>query len=255
VAIRIDPVSTQIKNDGHDTAILNFCAVDYHGRMVPTADDLLHFEVLGDGILKGVGNGDPNSHEPDNVPYRKLFAGLCQALVMSKPGAKSITVRASADGLEGAEVTLDVAQVEQPDYIFPCENHEIYSFTMSEISKDRLDPLVQLSDNDMNSFVPIRFQMGHYQVDYFSGWRIYRTVFTPPAAGCYTMTVGSVFAEDLEIWVGGKCCCKESKLHHRRLTCRFAADAPVEVRILTNVRTDDPNGAGLSQWVQIKKES
>ena len=253
-AIKIEAVSPSIKNDGHDTAILNFSVVDKKGRMVPTADDFLHFEVLGDGILKGVGNGDPNSHEPDNAPYRRLFAGRCQALVMSKPCAKNIKVRAWAEGLESAEITLDVAQSVQPDYIHSCENHEIYSFTMSEIAQERPDPLVKLSDNDMNSFIPVRFQMGHYQVDFFTGWRIYRTLWTPPKEGTYTLSLGKVFADSLEIYTGNKLLCKKEHLNHEPVSCSFEANQPTELRILIHGNTDDPNGAGIGHWIQIKKD-
>lgn len=253
-SIRIDAVNPKIKNDGHDTAILNFCVVDKRGRMVPTADDLLLFDVIGDGILKGVGNGDPNSHEPDNAPCRKLFAGRCQALVQSLPGAKSITVRAAAEGLESAEITLDVVQTAQPDYIQSCENYEIYSFTMSEIAQERPDPLVKLSDNDMNSFIPVRFQMGHYQVDFFTGWRIYRTLWTPPKDGTYTLFFGKVFAESMEVYAGSKLIFKKEALNHEPVSCTFEAHDPTELRILIHGNTDSPNGSGISQWIQIKKD-
>ena len=250
-AIQIQADAT-IKNDGHDTAVLNFCVVDKKGRVVPTAENLLHFEVPGDGAVIGVGNGDPNSHEPDKAPYRKLFAGRCQALVQSRPGAKHITVRATGEGLESAELTLDVLDVQQPHYIQSCENCELYSFTMSEIAKERPDPLVRLSDNDMNSFIPVRFQMGHYQVDFFRGWRIYRTVWTPPKAGTYTLSFGRVFAEHLEVYAGSTLLCKKEHINHEPICCTFEACAPTELRILIRANTDDPNGAGISQWVKVQ---
>ena len=39
--------------------------LDDHGRIVPTADTLVSFEVHGPARLVGVGNGDPSSHEND----------------------------------------------------------------------------------------------------------------------------------------------------------------------------------------------
>lgn len=250
-AIVIEAANSTIKNDGHDTAVLNIGVVDRQGRPVPTADDLINFEVLGDGILKGVGNGDPNSHEPDDAPYRRLFAGRCQALVQSRPGAKEIRVRAYGDGLQEVEIALDVAQVAQPDRIGLCEDHELYGFTMSEISQERPDPLMILSDNDMNSFVPVRFQMGHYQLDFFRGWRIYRALWTPSKAGRYTMSFGKVFAEEMEVYVGGTLCFQGHALSHAPVRCDFEADGEVELRVLLRVQTDDPSGAGISKWVQI----
>ncbi|MGD0090469.1 MAG: hypothetical protein ABSE73_11165, partial [Planctomycetota bacterium] len=45
--------------DGEDVALLTVDALDSAGRAVPTASDLIHFKVTGDGALIGVGNGDP----------------------------------------------------------------------------------------------------------------------------------------------------------------------------------------------------
>ncbi len=64
-----------VKNDGADTIILNFCIVDKKGVVVPTADNLIHVEVIGDGYVRGVGNGDPNSHESDVLPERRAYCG------------------------------------------------------------------------------------------------------------------------------------------------------------------------------------
>ncbi|MBP3634240.1 MAG: DUF4982 domain-containing protein [Oscillospiraceae bacterium] len=251
-AVKIEPVCQTIKNDGHDTAILNVCVVDKKGRPVPTADNTIRFEVLGDGILRGVGNGDPNSHEKDDAPYRRLFAGLCQALVMSKPGAKAITVRAESDGLEPAEVTLEVVSTAQPNYILSCENNELSGFTMSELSKERPDPLVVLSDNDMNSFIPVRFQAEHYQVDFQRGWRIYRVVY--PADGTYTLRFARVFAESFEVYAGSTLCCKKEHLRHEEVTCSFTAHGKTELRILICGKTDSPSGCGISGMIEIKKK-
>lgn len=250
-AVCMEAVNTSIKNDGHDTAVLNVSVVDQYGRPVPTADGLIRFEVSGDGILKGVGNGDPNSHEPDNAPCRKLFAGRCQALVAAKPEGGSVTVRAAAEGLAPAEVTLQVVQTAQEHRILPCEDHEFYSFTMSEISKERPDPLVVLSDNDMNSFIPVRFRYEHYQVDFRQGWRIYRAVY--PARGSFCLRIDKVLAEELEVYAGTGLCCKKENLRHEPVTCTFTADGPTELRILIRGKTDSPLGCGISGMIEITK--
>ena len=39
--------------------------VDAAGRHVPTADCEVSFRLAGPGRIRGVGNGDPSSHEPD----------------------------------------------------------------------------------------------------------------------------------------------------------------------------------------------
>ena len=57
------------------------------GRVVPTADNLVTFEVTGPGSVAGVGNGNPSDHDPDQAQQRHAFHGLCM-----------VVVRAGADG-------------------------------------------------------------------------------------------------------------------------------------------------------------
>jgi len=73
--------------DGKDAIVFNCSVVDKAGREVPDAAMLLHFAVSGGMRIIGVGNGDPSSHEPDQVAdgnwQRHLFGGKCQVIVRS----------------------------------------------------------------------------------------------------------------------------------------------------------------------------
>jgi beta-galactosidase len=53
-----------LRGNGRDVAVFTVSTQDDQGRLVPTADSLVHFEVSGGRII-GVGNGDPSSHEPE----------------------------------------------------------------------------------------------------------------------------------------------------------------------------------------------
>jgi beta-galactosidase len=64
-AIRLVPDHATIKADGEDISVFTVQAVDAQGRLVPTADNPVNFELNGPGRILGVGNGDPVSHEPD----------------------------------------------------------------------------------------------------------------------------------------------------------------------------------------------
>ena len=64
-AIKLTPDRTTINPDGEDLSIVTVAVTDAKGRIVPTADDLIHFQISGAGKIIGVGNGDPGSHEPD----------------------------------------------------------------------------------------------------------------------------------------------------------------------------------------------
>jgi len=51
--------------DRNEVAVITVKVVDDKGRVIPTAEDLIHFELEGVGNIMGVGNGNPSSLEPD----------------------------------------------------------------------------------------------------------------------------------------------------------------------------------------------
>jgi beta-galactosidase len=60
----LTPDRTAIDADGADAAVFTVSARDAQGRAVPTAGNLVDFDIKGGRII-GVGNGDPGCHEPD----------------------------------------------------------------------------------------------------------------------------------------------------------------------------------------------
>jgi len=106
--IQMLPDRCMLHNDGEDTVPVNIYTVDNQGVLVPDASCHIKFTVEGDGIILGCGNGDPTSHEIDALPERDLFAGWCQVLVRTEPGAKQLMLKATADGLKGSSVTFNI---------------------------------------------------------------------------------------------------------------------------------------------------
>jgi beta-galactosidase len=111
--IFLTPDRATINADGEDVAVFTVSAVDAQGRIVPLAQDKINFALDGVGKIIGVGNGDPNCHEPDtfiqptSVPWtRSLFNGLAQVIVQSTRNAGEIKLTASANGLEPATVVV-----------------------------------------------------------------------------------------------------------------------------------------------------
>ena len=87
-----------------EVIIANAQIIDARGRPVPTADNLLRFGASGATIV-GVGNGDPNSPEPDTASERRAFNGLAQAIVrVGHRGVVDISV--AGDGLSGSRVRI-----------------------------------------------------------------------------------------------------------------------------------------------------
>jgi beta-galactosidase len=96
-----------IKADGDDLSFVTVRVADDKGVLVPNADNLIKFEVAGEGLVAAVDNGSQTSHEPFKADHRKAFNGICLAIVQSKEKAGTITLRASSEGLEGASVTIE----------------------------------------------------------------------------------------------------------------------------------------------------
>lgn len=97
---------------GAGTAIVTAEIVDGNGHLVPHADNMLRFEA-SDGVrILGLGNGDPNSHEPDTphrgLGMRRTFHGLAQVILdtsrVADEGEASLI--ATADGLLEANLNL-----------------------------------------------------------------------------------------------------------------------------------------------------
>ena len=63
--IQLTPDRKTINADGQDVSVFTVSAVDAKGRIVPVAQNKIHFSVEGAGNIIGVGNGDPSCHEPD----------------------------------------------------------------------------------------------------------------------------------------------------------------------------------------------
>jgi beta-galactosidase len=86
-----------------EVVIASAAVVDSRGRTVPTADNLLSFAASGRRVV-GVGNGNPNSLEPDAASDRRAFNGLAQAIVRVGRGPFEISV--SVAGLASSRLRI-----------------------------------------------------------------------------------------------------------------------------------------------------
>lgn len=95
-----------ISADGMDLSFITVKVLDKEGTLVPYADNLVHFNISGEGKIAGVDNGQETSHEPFKADYRKAFNGLCLAVVQSNNKKGKITLKATSEGLEGASLEI-----------------------------------------------------------------------------------------------------------------------------------------------------
>ena len=100
-----------ISADGEDVAMFAVEVRDSQDRVVPITDNEVTFKVSGEGKLIGTGNGDPTDHAPDKGTSRKAFSGYCMGIVQALKTVGSITVEATAPGVEPASVTIHAKQV------------------------------------------------------------------------------------------------------------------------------------------------
>ncbi len=255
-AIRVETDRTVYRNDGADTAILNFSVVDWDGVMIPTATDLLRFDVSEGGTIRGVENGDPNSHESEVLPQRHLFAGRCQLLVTVGRGATEVTVRANADGLQPAELHLSVQSVESSPEILEARCAHIGGFTMSGVTEERPDPLVHIAEDDMNSFIPVRFEPDSFQNDFRHGWRIYRATVRMPKGRHCSLEFPSLIADEMEIYFNGVCVHRldvpfNGQKSQQVYRCSFENTFGDTANLRILIRVDHAMYGGISKGIQI----
>lgn len=95
---------TKLKAGGRSLAFVTVRILDSKGILVPHADNLIRFHVLGSGTLAGVDNGSETDHESFQQPRHRAFNGLCLVVLRSgkKPGP--LTLQASGAGLQTAKL-------------------------------------------------------------------------------------------------------------------------------------------------------
>src|SRR5207253_8701026 len=82
--IELSPDRTAIQADRRDVSVINISILDPKGRVVPVANNLIHFQLEGPGKIIGVGNGNCSSHERDICTsewQRSAFNGLAQVII------------------------------------------------------------------------------------------------------------------------------------------------------------------------------
>ena len=104
--IRLTPDRTDIRCDGRDLCFVTVEVVDKDGNLCPWADNDVSFDVQGAGFIAGVDNGSPTSLERFKDNHRRAFYGKCLVVIQNDGQKGSIRLKATADGLEEAGLTL-----------------------------------------------------------------------------------------------------------------------------------------------------
>lgn len=178
VALRLTPARTTMAGNDEDSQPITIDAVDATGRHVPIANLMTHFTAEGATIL-GVGNGDPNSHEPEQGGARSLFNGLAQVVIRAGRGRGRITLHATATGLKPANLTIDRSDiVPRAQVAVTPAVMAVRDWRRSEAFVERPAETLASADNDNNSWAFLRSGTPTPAASE-TGWRVYRARVTP----------------------------------------------------------------------------
>jgi hypothetical protein len=111
-AVKLTPITgpAGLRADGSDLALFDVEVVDAAGNRCPTAMNDIHFDLTGPAEWRG-----GIAHAPDNGILAKALpveCGVNRVIVRSTPTAGAIELKASADGLKPATVTVQSKPVD-----------------------------------------------------------------------------------------------------------------------------------------------
>ncbi|MFN7111411.1 MAG: beta-galactosidase GalA [Brevundimonas sp.] len=212
VRVRLTPDRPRMNGDGVDVQPVTVEVLDARGRPVPVADTEIRFSITGGDIL-GVGNGDPNSHEPETGDRRRLFNGLAQVIVRAgEAGNAALRLRAEATGLEPAVIAVPLDKAAPPPSVPVAQPVMVIGgWRMSPVRDTAPDFDWIPSDSDQNSWQWLQPGDGLPPAT-TSGYVLYRVRFTPWRS---IQTDGGLLdlaqaSGDVEVWLDGEVVAREA---------------------------------------------
>jgi beta-galactosidase len=100
----------EIADDWNGVCEITAKVTDKNGIIVPTAGDLISFQISGDGTIAAVDNADNSSHESFQADERRAFQGRCVAFVKANSDSGKITLTASAPGLKPGSTIIKISK-------------------------------------------------------------------------------------------------------------------------------------------------
>ena len=250
--LQLLPDRAHMDGDGRDAEPVTVQVVDAQGRPVSTANLPVDFAISGGRII-GLGNGDPNSHEPEKGSRRNLFNGLAQVIVQSLPGSHGpLVLRANSKGLNDAQATIAVQAVAPIPAVPRTQAYQsLQEWQMSPGAATAPDPNVQLADNDMNSWANVN--VGALTPYAVGPWRLYRTRFMPYAEVrshggrlVFKQLVGQA-----EVWLDGKRLArKESAAGAEFVVPLAAGEGERQLTVMIRSHAEEPTG--LADMVTVE---
>jgi len=104
--IELIPDRNLIKSDGEDMVFVTVRIVDKEGNLCPNSDNLIKFEIEGEGIIVAVGNGNAATTEAFQSNERKAFSGQCMVFIKASKQAGYINLKATSERLAEVQVQI-----------------------------------------------------------------------------------------------------------------------------------------------------
>ncbi len=98
---------SNINADGEDLSFVEVDVVDKDGVLIPDAKNLIKFSVSGQGFIAGVDSGDPVSLESFKGDQHTALSGKALCILQSNGKNGTITLTATADGLQPATIQVN----------------------------------------------------------------------------------------------------------------------------------------------------
>ena len=102
------PDKSSLLSDGEDMIFITVRIVDKDGNLCPDADNQINVEVEGEGLFKGICNGDATSLESFTKPTMKAFHGLLSVGVISSGKKGKMRVIVKSKGLKKSEIVFNI---------------------------------------------------------------------------------------------------------------------------------------------------
>ncbi len=117
-----------ITADEYDLSFITVDVVDENGTLVPDADNLINFDVKGNGKIVGVDNGNAATAERYKDNKRKAFSGKALVIVQSTKNAGSFTLTATSPGLSSDNTTIYTVPEEE------LSENKILGYDVSDVT-------------------------------------------------------------------------------------------------------------------------
>lgn len=95
-----------ISSDGLDLSFITVEVLDANNNPVPYANNLINFNVEGEGNLIGVDNGSQTNLQSFKGKFVNAYNGKCLAVIQSTEKPGTIKLTATSDKLSKAEITI-----------------------------------------------------------------------------------------------------------------------------------------------------